>query len=318
MRLLDAGFESGGIASPWTISGLAEFVQAPVHSGAWSMSLPALRGIPVGVGVSMASQVIPTTPGEVLVLAGWVYAGDGAQKLQLLVDATTGDGSHLLPIETMLPASPGDHSWWPHIWQAFTAESSQAYIRWFNEPTAHPGSTQWYLDDMQIVGDDDVAKRSRWLAHQRLIAVLKGINGAPGGFHTDLGSRVFQKYIRPVGGTTPPLPYICVPLVNTAPRVEHEGTFIRHTWTLPIMLFVAETNVGAYDSAGIASLYHLGEDVYRAVMLDPALSGTVRPVSFVSGGIEEGGVSPFDGLPYADAVIPIELSIDLALDVLGP
>jgi hypothetical protein len=84
------------------------------------------------------------------------------------------------------------------------------------------------------------------------------------------------------------------------------------------MCFVAETNVGAYDSAGIASLYHLGEDVYRAVMQDPTLAGTVRPVSFVSGGVEEGGVSPFDGLPYADAVIPIELSIDLALDVLGP
>lgn len=164
----------------------------------------------------------------------------------------------------------------------------------------------------------DVVKRSRWLAHQRLVAVLKGINGVGGGYHHDLSGRVFTKYIRPVGSTHPALPYLCVPLVNTAPRVEHDNTHLKHTWTLPIMAFVAEPNVGAYDSDAIAALYHLGEDVYRAVMQDPTLNNTVAPISFVSGGVEEGGISPFDGLPYADAVIPIDLSIYLGLDVLGP
>jgi hypothetical protein len=165
---------------------------------------------------------------------------------------------------------------------------------------------------------EDVAKRSRWLAHQRLVTVLRGINGAGGGYHLDLGNRVYTKYIRPVGSTHPALPYICVPLVNSNPRVEHDNTTIKHTWTLPIMAFVAEPNVGAFDSDAIAALYHLGEDVYQAVMKDPTLNGTVAPVSFVSGGIDEAGISPFDGMPYADAIIPIDLSIYLGLDVLGP
>lgn len=182
-------------------------------------------------------------------------------------------------------------------------------------------STFWqsgnvHLDSIFI--GEDVAKRSRWLAHQRLVAVLRGINGAGGGYHLDLGSRAFTKYIRPVGSTHPALPYICVPLVNSNPRVEHDGTWIKHTWTLPIMAFVAEPNVGAFDSDAIAVLYHLGEDVYRAVMQDPTLQNTVDPVSFISGGIDEAGISPFDGMPYADAVIPIDLSIRLGLDVLGP
>jgi hypothetical protein len=165
---------------------------------------------------------------------------------------------------------------------------------------------------------EDVAKRSRFLAHQRLITVLRGINGAGGGYHIDLGNRVFTKYIRPVGSTHPALPYICVPLVNSNPRVEHDNTWLRHTWTLPIMVFVSETNVGAYDSDALAPIYHLGEDVFQAVMKDPTLNGTVASVSFISGGIDEAGISPFDGMPYADSIIPLDLSIFLGLDVLGP
>lgn len=181
-----------------------------------------------------------------------------------------------------------------------------------------PTKGRWVVDDITFQEVGDVAKRSRWLAHQRLIAVLKGINGAGGGYHTNLSNRVYSKYIRPVGSTHPPLPYICVPLVNSAPRVEHDNTLIKMTWTLPIMLFVAETNVGAFDSDAVAALYHLGEDVFKAVMQDPTLNNTCAPVSFVSGGVEEAGISPFDGLPYADAVIPIDIPIHLGVDVLGP
>ena len=182
--------------------------------------------------------------------------------------------------------------------------------------TASWGTGRVLIDLIFIA--EDVAKRSRWLAHQRLVTVLRGINGAGGGYHTDLGNRVFTKYIRPVASTHPALPYLCVPLVNSNPRVEHDSTWLKHAWTIPIMCFVAEPNVGAFDSDAIAALYHLGEDVYRAVMLDPTLNGTVNPVSFLSGGIDEAGISPFDGMPYADSIIPLDLSIFLGLDVLGP
>ena len=226
----------------------------------------------------------------------------------------SGGAPGLLSYQSANPASPGGWELRDLGFLDYTYPDRTFAIRSFAPPNS---SGLLYIDLISFLELGPMA-RSRWLAHQRLVAVLKGINGAGGGYHTDLGSRVFTKYIRPVGSTHPALPYLCVPLVNSNPRVEHEATRIKHTWTLPIMAFVAETNVGAYDSNAIAALYHLGEDVYKAVMQDPTLNGTVAPVSFVSGGVEEGGISPFDGLPYADAVIPIELSIFLGLDVLGP
>ncbi len=127
-----------------------------------------------------------------------------------------------------------------------------------------------------------------------------------------------MKYVAPQASPAPPMPYLCVPLVNTAPTVEHDATWIRHTWTLPIMLFVKEPNVGAYDSDAIAAIYHLTEDIYHAVMQDETLNNTVDTVTFISGGIEQAGVSAMDGLPFGDAVVPLKVSLKLGLDVIGP
>ena len=326
MRLLDGGFESGGTDTPWTLDGGADFVQDPhpVHAGQFSMDMQGGQN-PFGGYGSYLGQAIATTPGELIAVSGWFYADAQTlfynRPLRLAVDTDPGDGTNFSIAIKLSPLELGALTWMPHILDPFTAASSRAYLQWSSEPQRQPVPAfwHWYLDNLQVVGDDDMAKRSRWLAHARLIQVLKGINGVGGGYHTDLGSRVYQKYIRPVGSTHPKLPYICVPLVNTAPQLEHVSpTWFRHTWTLPVMAFVAESNVGAYESAAIEALYHLGEDVYRAVMQDPTLSGTAQEVTFLSGALEEGGISPFDGLPYADAVIPIQLSIVFGLDVLGP
>jgi hypothetical protein len=324
MRPLDGGFESGGTGTPWVLAGNASFGSSPVFAGSYSMGLPASRAFGGGIQIfSNVRQVIPTTPGEQIVISGWVHPDAGAVGLDKIisyeVDFDPGDGTNLVTVDLTRPSIQGGGSTWtPWIMQPFTAATTQATVGWFNGVPEVDASTTWHIDELLVAGDDDVAKRSRWLAHQRLIAVLKGINGPGGGYHLDLGNRVFTKYIRPVGSTHPALPYLCVPLVNSAPRVEHDGTWLRHTWTVPIMAFVAESNVGAYDADSISALYHLGEDVYQAVMRDPTLNNTVNPVSFVSGAIEEAGIAPFDGLPYADAVIPLELSIFLGLDVLGP
>lgn len=323
MRLQDGGFESGGAGTAWIQSGQAVFSQAPdpVHSGAWAMALASSRS-GLGITNSMLRQTVPTHPGELLAIFSWFYANAGAaslsKKLQLLVDVNPGDGSNLTIVDTITPSNIGGGlHWGSHIHPPVTTAAYQATLAWSNPAPAAMGSAIWSMDDVAIVGDEDVAKRSRWLAHQRLVTILKGINGV--GYHTDLQNRVFTKYIRPVGSTHPALPYICVPLVNTRPRLmDHEQDGFRHYWTLPIMLFVAETNVGAYDSNAIATLYHLTEDVYQVLKRDPLLAGTVASVSFLDGGIEEGGISPFDGLPYADSIIPIELSIVFGLDVLGP
>jgi hypothetical protein len=326
MRPLDGGFESGGAATPWVLTGSASFAlsPSPVHTGIYSMGLTGSRAFGGGIQVSSrVSQVIPTTPGEQIVMSHWLFPDAGAvalnKGLNLFADVNPGDGSNLVEYDFVRPSFLGGGSVWsPWISPPFTAEGSQAFVMWLDGVPTVDASTTWFVDDLQVAGDDDVAKRSRWLAHQRLVTVLKGINGPGGGYHVDLGQRVYTKYIRPVGSTAPPLPYLCVPLVNSAPRVEHDGTWIKHTWTLPIMAFVGEPNVGALTAESIETLYHLGEDVYQAVMRDPTLNNTVNPVSFVSGAIEEAGISPFDGMQYADAVIPLELSIFLGLDVLGP
>lgn len=317
MRPLDGGFESGGTGTPWQLGGLAafagDFSGEPVHTGAFSMKLANDT-----VTGSVLIQGIATTPGEQLLIAEWVNADliTPSTVLECFVYYDL-EGANGFLLETLTEAEIGS-GWVPHILPPFVADASQVFLVWM---VAAPGGGPpgaWFLDDIQVVGDNDVAKRSRWLSHQRLVTILKGINGAPGGYHLDLGSRVFTKYVLPLGSTHPAFPYICIPLVHSAPQIEHDATWLRCTWTLPIMCFVAEPNVGALDSDAHALLYHLIEDVWQAVMRDPYLNNTVASTTFLSNPIEESGISPFDGMQFANAIIPLQLSQVFGLDVLGP
>lgn len=325
MRLRDGGFEQPTFGV-WKFSGdHTGYDSTHVHAGLSACrliatSIPQIPPPPLATNGD-AIQAVAATPGETLSLSGWLYPGSfppgDETNVQLWADTTSGNGSALGMIETFdISALPA--GWGPHIWPPIVAHAPFVYLDFRLTAPTMGGQAFLWMDDLALVGDEDVAKRSRWLAHQRLVADLKGINGAAGGYFTDLQGRVYTKYLRPAGAATPPLPYICAPLVNSAPQVSHDGTWLQHSWVIPIMLFVAETNVGAFDSNAISALYHLGEDVYQAVMRDPFLNNTVQVAEFVSGAIEEGGISPFDGLPYADAIVPLRLQIKFGLDVIGP
>jgi hypothetical protein len=324
-RPLDPGFEvKDEDDSPWKFGGSGSLTSAPnpVFAGLQSAHLGALRSIQF-IGGSTVGQQIPTTPGELIAIAAWLYADAGAvfkdHPVSLRIDLNPGDGSNLTLKATVKPSQVGGLLWVPHIYAGFTATGTQTYLQWQTDAPITLGSASWFLDEIRVVGDDDVAKRSRWLAHQRLVSVLKGINGAAGGYHTDLQNRVFTKYVNPVGATHPALPYLCVPLVNTALRIEHTSeTWFRMYWTVPVQMFVAETNPGAYETDAVQRMLHLTEDIYRALIQDPTLNHTVAEMTFGSGGIEQGGIAAFDGLPYGGSVVPIELSQVFGLDVLGP
>jgi len=297
----------------WTLSSTATIVAdptAPTQPNCLSMIVGAT---PASDCRRILSGLVPGSLYHALAYMNFDGTVDPFPSIAFSYNDAEGGSPGLYSVQRRDPLSSGGWEIRDLGFLDYTVPDATLFLRGL---TAFGQTGTVLVDQLLLLGSTAVA-RSRWLAHQRLVAVLKGINGGAT-FYTDLGNRVFTKYMRPVGSTSPALPYLCVPLVNSAPRVEHDNTRIKITWTLPIMAFVSEPNVGAFDSDAIAKLYHLGEDVFKAVMQDPTLNGTVAPVSFVSGGIEEAGISPFDGMPYADAVIPIDLSMFLGLDVLGP
>src|ERR1700743_3010439 len=65
--LTDAGFESGGVASPWSTFNGAAFSQTFARSGLWSMENNGHGGF----GVPVTGQILPTTAGSEYDLTGF-------------------------------------------------------------------------------------------------------------------------------------------------------------------------------------------------------------------------------------------------------
>jgi hypothetical protein len=313
--LLNGGFEDD---AAWLFGGHGGYSTARVHTGARSGILSSRKNI-AGNFSSRIDQQIATTPDELIAVSGWLNrdAGSGANAdgVSFFVDTNPGDGSNLVQIDDAFPGSFPQDVWSPQIWAPFTAEIDQVYLSWFLPVPFTTSTGSWWLDDFAVAGAEDVVKRSRWLAHQRLITVLKGINGAAGGYHTDLGNRVFTRLLIPGPNVGQRMPYVCVPIAGDQPQILDHDTYFKLSWNVTVVGFLQDPNVGATDSDAIAAGYYLQEDIWRACLLDPTLAGTVNELRLpnMAGGV----IAGVDQTPFGEVHVPIELSLLLAADVLG-
>ncbi len=160
-----------------------------------------------------------------------------------------------------------------------------------------------------------MALRGYWRIYAQLITILKGINGPAGGYWTDLEGRVFTRLIRPEDADQVVRPYLCVPLVQTAPAYETEETSTQETRRQGIWGFVDELRRD-FDTDGNERILKLGDDIFRAVSLDYTLGETAQDSRFVSGGEEIGGVMPDDD--WAELEKVLEIDDRFAPEDLGP
>lgn len=326
--LLDRDWESGGTDTPWIQDGSAMFWGTEGNpqpfQGVWAGALYSYRGFgPGGIpkGGSGWRQTIITEPGKEYIPAGYIWNDTSAQAggvtMIYRVDTNPGDGSNLVEYQR-LGGTTGDtfptDAWTLHLFPPFTAQSTQAQVNWFvNAPSVNGVNAYWFLDLFSIPGLD-MAKRSRWLAHQALVTVLKGINGGST-YHTDLGNRVYTRLFVPGDPVVVPMPYLCLPLYGDAPRYQDDDTFLVTSWTVNIHGYVPEPAQASLDSTAVVNCYHLVEDIYKALLGNQTLNGTVNNLKVLDGGF---GLAGVDLNPYGEFHVPLELTLFLGVDVLGP
>lgn len=161
-----------------------------------------------------------------------------------------------------------------------------------------------------------MALRGRWRSRQALGAILKGINGRPGGYFHDVGKRVYTGLPRPEDGDGIPTPYICIPRVSALPDYDTtDSGLVKCTWRQPIFCFITEEKRG-FDTDPDDLLLKLHDDIQLAVLRDPKLSGTAQDTRWVGGGDELGAIVP--GEEYGEAELKLEILNFYAAADLGP
>ena len=162
-----------------------------------------------------------------------------------------------------------------------------------------------------------MAARSRFLAWSDLLTRLKGINGRTGGYWLDVGRRVYPKLVLPEDREGMALPYLCAPLIGTAPAWTQEGDWILCRWKQGIYGFASVKNQTIEDETSVTDVIHLAEDVIRAVMVKPYdLTGTCEDVALMDGGDEIAGVDLTD--TYGEFSLFFQVSTRLQRSNLGP
>ncbi len=161
-----------------------------------------------------------------------------------------------------------------------------------------------------------MALRGRWRSYSALVAILKGINGVPGGYWNDVGKRVYGRLVRPEDGEAIPMPYLCVPLVEATPTYETgDSGVVVCRWRQPIFGFVSEQRRGLETDISELVL-KLHDDLHRSVLLNPKLAATAQDVQWVSGGGELAAVLP--GEEYGELEVVLEIVNLYAAADLGP
>ena len=159
-----------------------------------------------------------------------------------------------------------------------------------------------------------MAQRGRYQAYSQLITVLKGINGATGGYWTNLGGRVYRRLILPEE-TPPAYPYLCLPLVDDAPDPEHTERGLILSWTQFIFGFVEELKTEEGDAGSPDLVMKLQDDITRALLNNITLGGKVQDLSLVAGGNSVAAVSADDD--YGEFAMPVRMTIWMDAATLG-
>lgn len=165
-----------------------------------------------------------------------------------------------------------------------------------------------------------MAAREVHAAYTEMLTVLKGINGSTGGYWLNVEGRVYERLLLPEEVAKGSFPYIAAPLSDDTPRFIHDEQRITIVWNHEIHLFVKETATSQTESSSALQALKGRSDVMRALMRSKVasgfLAGKVDDLSFISGGGIYGAIDPDD--TWAEAVIPVELSLGFAVSDLGP
>jgi hypothetical protein len=177
--------------------------------------------------------------------------------------------------------------------------------------------TRWHVDDCVVERPElSVAAIAKWTAYQRLIERLKTINGAGGGFWTDLGGRVYSTWFTPATHPEMALPYLTVPLLNEPSAYIKRGRSLDRSWTWSIWAFVGEIQSDALSTSQIEAATKLEDDLSRVLGFDDTLGGSVRSVEL--GPVEILAGARLGGSDYGELRWPITLNQVFQRDQLGP
>ena len=287
MPLLDEGFESGGVGTPWIVSAFPSgFSQERVHSGAYSARL-----VSEGFNGGGASQTFATTPGTAISVAVWLLPTATGRPLTFHIDVNPGDGSNLVQIDSFLPSSAD--VWTYREYPTVVAETSQATVFWSNAAPGVGGEVSWFLDDISLLLSEDEDMARKWDAIDAALNVIRGINGTTDGFNVNLEGRVYSRVFFPRERPSDKLPYVCVPLDQEAERIEYESFLFVSAWTLTGYAFFPDNpESDVNNSAGAETAAKFRDDLVRAFMNDRTLNGTahygeVKTIETTSGSVED-------------------------------
>lgn len=158
-------------------------------------------------------------------------------------------------------------------------------------------------------------RRSSADAYLALVARIASINGASGGYWTDLTDRVYKRFWEPETERSE-YPYACVPLIDPAAQGDDADTpFHLLSWVQPVFIFVAQTMTSETDSITPELVLKAHDDVLKALATDWKLGNTVQSCSIVARAFDTDSEPE---MRYGALRIDIRLNCDLPLTLLGP
>lgn len=159
-----------------------------------------------------------------------------------------------------------------------------------------------------------MADRGKYQAYAALLDRIRSINGSAGGFHTDLGGRVYEKLILPGIDVEVKMPYACVPMVDDEDIIRTEGQLVEVRWPATVYLFVAEQDTSGLNPTAPKQCADLRDDVLKALLGDWTLGGKAQDVKLATIRTLAGA----DDADYGEVQFPLIVHQIFGRDDLGP
>lgn len=181
------------------------------------------------------------------------------------------------------------------------------------------GAGQWSVDDCEVW--EEAMARGAYLAYKALFDAYKTLNGATGGYYTNLGSRVYPRLIFPDQLGQNALPYACLPLMSEQPPREVNGRHVVDVLRQKCVIFLAGAERSMDPSVStVRKVLDAYDDQMRLIMptAEPPQwrSGTaIQEISMVGKSLRAG--LP-DGIEWGESWVTWDLVYIYGRENLGP
>jgi len=147
--------------------------------------------------------------------------------------------------------------------------------------------------------------------------LLKTITGPPD-YWTNLEERVYTKLWTPRDNVVPTnKPFLVMVRLdgNDDDSWNDGGGHLTHAFNIALIFFTPETSASQQDSQAMLDAAKLEADIYKVLLLDSSLSGTVHHFETIPGGRAMTGIPE---VPYAEKMMVVKLHQFLTRQSLGP